>query len=124
MTRVARNGTSTSSRTRIPYAVVYHQSKRIYLGLYGSPESHTAYARFVAESRANFIPHLPKEGSCATVSELAAAFLDHAEVTVAPTSYAHYRILIGDFLLKLYGDGTPVDDFKPRCLKLVRSALI
>jgi len=40
------------------YAVVYHQSKRIYLGLYGSPESRFTYARLIAESQVNFIPHL------------------------------------------------------------------
>ena len=31
------------------YAVVYAHGKRIYLGDYGSPESHVAYSRFVPE---------------------------------------------------------------------------
>jgi integrase len=105
-------------------AVVYHNGKRIYLGLYGSPESHVAYSRFIAESRTNPTYHLTKGESDVAISELAAAFLDHAEVTTDPNNYAHYRVVVMDFLLKLYGDDTPVDSFKPSSLKLVRSELI
>ena len=105
------------------YAVVYHNRKPVYLGLYGSEESHTAYARFVAESRANptFCPQV--EAIKITVRELALAFLDYAEVTYDHSGYLHYRIVINDFLLKLYGD-VAVDNFKPSCLKLVRSEMI
>ena len=42
------------------YAVVYYHGKTIYLGDYGSPESHTAYSRFVAESQANPTFYLSK----------------------------------------------------------------
>ena len=42
------------------YAVVYHDGKRIYLGLYGSQESQVAYSRFVAESQADPTFHLSK----------------------------------------------------------------
>ena len=42
------------------YAVIYHQKKRIYLGLFGSEESKIAYARFIAESRVEPIFYLPK----------------------------------------------------------------
>jgi len=53
------------------YAVVYHLGKTHYLGLYGSPESKTAYARFVAESRDNPAPYMPKaEEASITVSDL------------------------------------------------------
>ena len=108
------------------YAVVYYQGKIHYLGLYGSPESRTAYARFVTESQSSPVLHLtkPPEGTTVAVSELAAAFLDHAKTRLAVQHYNHYRIAIGDFLLKLYGDDTLVDNFKPSCLKLVRQELI
>ena len=62
------------------YAFVTHNRKRIYLGLYGSPESHEAYARFVAERRLSPDLVLPKGESNVAVKELAAAFLDYANM--------------------------------------------
>ena len=109
------------------YAVIYHKNKRVYLGLYGSEESKIAYARFIAENRANPIFYLPPkeaEKSSATVSDLAAAFLDHAGATLAKQNYDHHKRVVRDFLLKLYGDNTLVDEFKPSCLKLIRSEMI
>ncbi len=105
------------------YAVTYHSGKRIYLGIHGSPESHAAYARFLAERRLNPDLVLP-QGAKFTVQELAAAFLDDAKSNKAHTHYAHFRVVVLDFLDKLYGDGTPVEDFTPRCLKLVREEMI
>ena len=65
------------------YAVIYVNGKRVFLGLYGSPESHVAYARFLAEWQANPTFYLAKEERNITVRELAAAFLDHAIITQA-----------------------------------------
>jgi integrase len=106
------------------YAVVYSNSKIHYLGLYGSPESKTAYSRFVAETRIDPIFAPPQEGEKITVSDLVAAFLDHVKPTLDDSTFGHYRTLVADFLLKLYGNDTVVDDFKPRSLKLVRSEMI
>jgi integrase len=106
------------------YAVVYLNGKIHYLGTYGSEESRVAYARFIAERRVNPMLVPPDEGTSVTVAELAAAFLDHAKATLESSSYAHYRTVIGDFLLKLFGDDTSVDNFKPSSLKLVRQELI
>ena len=106
------------------YAVVYHHGKRIYLGFYGSPESQVAYSRFIAESRANPAFYPLKGETSIAVSELAVAFLDNAKATTDPKSYAHYRVIVQDFLLKLYGNDTSVNDFKPSCLKLVRAEMI
>ena len=106
------------------YAVVYHHGKRIYLGEYGSPESHAAYSRFVAERQANPTFHLSAEEVNVTVKELAAAYLDHAKANTDPTTYIIYRTIVLDFLDKLYGDDTPVDAFKPSGLKLVRDAMV
>ena len=106
------------------YAVVYLNGKTHYLGLYGSDESKIAYARFVAENRVSTLFYQPKtEESSTSVSELAAAFLDHVKPIVNPQNYHHHRTVVADFLLKLYGD-IPVDDFKPSCLKVVRTELV
>ena len=125
------------------YAVIYLNGKAHYLGIYNSPESRAAYARFEAEwwqnaglaveRRAKPKPVGPSavDASTAgttdyTVTELAATFLDHMEAMKAksdPAGYGHYRIVILDFLTKFYGD-IPVDCFKPSCLKLVRAEMI
>ena len=106
------------------YAVVYHNGRPHYLGLYGSPESKVAYSRYVAELQANPVVLLPTAEKHVTVRELTAAFLDHAATSTDHTEYGHCRIIVLDFLDKLYGDDTPVDNFKPRCLKLVREQMI
>jgi len=115
------------------YAVIYQNRKPIYLpGLYGSAESKAAYARFEAEwwssggsqSKPAFLPSKKESADAdATVRELCAGFLEHAEATLAPANYNHYRIVVLDFLMKLYGN-TLVDEFKPSCLKLVRAEMI
>jgi integrase len=105
------------------YAVVYVDGKRKFLGLFGSQESKVAYARVLAERESPTLSP-PKGARNVTVKELAAAFLDHAKVTLRKPNYVHHRIVVLDFLKKLYGDGTLVDDFKPSCLKLLREAMI
>ena len=105
------------------YAFVTHNRKRIYLGLYGSPESHEAYARFVAARRLNPDLVLPKGESDVRVKELAVAFLDHAEATLDKANYTHHRTVVLEFLVEFYGN-IPVDDFKPSSLKTIRSELI
>ena len=106
------------------YAVVYVNGKPHYLGLYGSPESKVAYSRFVAELQANPNPVFfrSEREKQVTVHELTAAFLDHAKASTDYKEYAHCRVVVLDFLNKFYGDGTPVESFKPRCLKLVLRA--
>jgi len=105
------------------YAVVYIDGKRIFLGLFGSEESKIAYARQLAERASpNFIP--PKGEKDITVKELAATFLDHAQAALKKPNYTHHRIVVVDFLNRLYGDGTLVNDFNRSCLKLVREAMI
>lgn len=106
------------------YAVVYHHGKTIYLGVYDSPDSYVAYARFKREIRDNPTFHPLEAEANVTVRELVVAFLDHAEATLESPNYTHYRILMKDFMLKLYGDDTTVDAFTPRCLKLVRADII
>ena len=116
------------------YAVVYVDGKKSYLGLYGSQESKTAYARFLSDwqSKPVFTPCTgePTSGVTAlrmtsvTVAELIAAFLDHAKASFRKPNYTHYRIALMDFLSPFYGDSTPVARFTPRCLKQVRDEMV
>ena len=108
------------------YAVVYYRGKIHYMGLCGSEESKVAYTRFIAEYQSNPLLFMPKaeEDAGVTISELVAAFLDHVSPTLDASCFGHYRVIVGDFLLKLYGDNFSADDFKPSCLKLVRSEMI
>jgi hypothetical protein len=76
------------------YAVTFHNGKRVYLGLYGSPESHAAYARFLAERRLNPDLVLPRGETSVSVKELAAVFLDHAKATLGKQNYIHYRTAV------------------------------
>jgi hypothetical protein len=106
------------------YAVVYYHGKIHYLGHHGSPEALTAYNRFCAEIQSNPTFYLTKGETDIAISELAAAFLDHTKTRADPATYSYWRIIILDFLLKLYGDDTPVNSFKPSSLKLVRDEMI
>ena len=118
------------------YAVIYLNGRAHYLGLYDSPESRAAYARFEAEwwenahlaveNRRKPAPQPSREQreTNTTVWELAAAFLDHAKANTDPTTYCIFQTIVLDFLVKLYGDDFLVEDFKPSCLKLVRLEMV
>ena len=115
------------------YAVVYINAKPRYLGIWASSEAKAAYARFEAEwwdnhrrspgERVAPALHPPETKADATVLELCEAFLDYALVTLDKQNYKHHKFTVEDFLLKLYA-GVPVDSFKARDLKLVRSEMI
>jgi len=106
------------------YAVVYYRGKIHYLGRHGTPDALTAYNRFCAEIQANPVFFLSSGEKHVIVRELTAAFLDHAKANFTPTDYSFYRVIVLDFLDKLYGDETPVENFTPRCLKLVREDMV
>jgi integrase len=106
------------------YAVVYYHGKIHYLGLFGSPEALTAYNRFCTEIQSNPTLVVRSGESSVSIAELVAAFLQHAKATLKTPNYTHYRIVLLDFLLKLYGNDTVADSFKPRNLKLVRTEMI
>jgi len=96
------------------YAVVYFRGKIHYLGLYGTAEALIAYNRLCAEIQSNPLFHLQSGEADTTVQELVVAFLDHAKATLKPTNYAHYRVVLMDFLIELYGDDkTTADSFTP-----------
>ena len=104
------------------YAVNYIHGKRVFLGLYGSPESHKEYARIIAESQSKpaFLP-LRGEKSV-TLDEVAEAYLEHAEKRFDRNHSENYRTALG-FALDLYGH-LPVDEFSPLKLKTVRDEMV
>ena len=106
------------------FAVVYYGKKTHYLGHHGTPESKIAYRRLIAEIQVNptFFP-TPGEKNI-TICELTAAFIDHTKANTNSVNYSFYKNIVLDFVDKLYGDGTLVDDFTPRCLKLVREEMV
>jgi len=106
------------------YAVVYYRSKIHCLGRHRTPEALTAYNRLCAEIQSNPVLPPPCGEKRVTVHELTAAFLDHAQINFDATSYSFHRVIILDFLDKLYGNDTPVEEFTSCCLKLVRDEIV
>jgi integrase len=108
-------------------AVVTLDSRDIYLGRYGSPESRAEFDRLLAEwlSNGRRLP-APVAGSDLSVNELAEAYLRHADTyyvkngkpTVEP---GNIRLAIRP-LRQLYGH-TMAREFGPVALKVVRCAM-
>jgi integrase len=103
------------------YAVVYIGGKRIFLGLYGSEESHKEYSRIITERKSN-----PTFSLCGarnvTLDEVAIAYLDHAERQFDKSHYDNYQTAL-KFATDLYGH-RPVDEFSPLKLRTVRDEII
>jgi integrase len=107
-------------------AVVHWNGKMYTMGKSGTPEAKIAYHRFCIEiqNRPAYVPPTPENGKAeVTISELAAAFLDYAVVHKAKPNYTHYRILIMDFLVVIFGN-MPANDFRPLLLRNLRDELI
>jgi len=106
------------------YACVYHNGKRHRVGIWGSPEAKTAYARFVAELQASpvtfGVPH--QTGSNVLVAELAACFFRNIQGRVHPAHISHFKVTIG-YLVEIYGD-IAADTFTPKKLKVVRDQMV
>jgi len=123
-------------KTRLPrlcrdrkLAISWYNGKRIYHGLWGSPEAEKSYKRFIAALLEN--PTLPlqterdsptKVGNDILVSELADAFLDSIESKMDNNEYMLFKYAVG-YLVELYGD-LAVNEFSPKKLKIVRSRMV
>ena len=69
----------------------WHNGKRIYHGIWKSPEADTAYRRFIAElleSPASILRH--RTGDI-LIAELAADFLDHHTTRLDESRVRHFR---------------------------------
>lgn len=95
--------------------------KRIYLVVYGSPESHQAYARLLVGGSVTTQATQPSD---LLIAELAEAFERHARSHYGEQAneFIQHRINL-DLLVDLYGS-TPARDFRPADLRVVRSAMI
>ena len=104
-------------------AFSWHNGKRIYHGVWGSPEADKSYRRFIAALLES--PTLPlriDKDSDVLVSELTAAFLEVHESRIDKTDYTHYKQAVGH-LAEIYGE-LAVNEFSPKKLKVCRSRMV
>jgi len=101
----------------------WYHGKRIYHGVWGSPEAEKNYKRFIARLLEN--PVLPLQGGKTgdvIVSELAAGFLNYVEIQQDKTEFQHFKRAIG-FLIEFYGE-LAVNEFLPKKLKVCRNQMV
>ena len=109
--------------------VVRINGRDIYLGKHGTPASHEAYARTIAEWEAGCGHLAPAFGTGGvTVAELAAAFWQHAEAYYSRPDGTPDGTLEGFRsalrpVARLYAN-TPADSFGPKALAAVRQEMI
>ncbi|MDB5390166.1 MAG: site-specific tyrosine recombinase [Planctomycetaceae bacterium] len=133
-------GSSRSLTKKIPGYLLHKPSGRArvridgkdhYLGPYGSEESRIEYGRLISQHAAG-IPVDPfktsgPEDTGLTVNELTLAYKRHADVHYQkngkPTSEIHCINQAMRPLLEFYG-GSPVDEFGPLALKVVRAKMV
>ena len=110
-------------------AFIWWNKKRHYLGKAKSPESHEAYNRFVANiltSQGKYQPGPPDEPPVAkskqTVGDLILAYFAHVKKLIHIDEYQCLRYSCRP-LRALY-EHTPINEFRPKMLKLVRKQMI
>ncbi|MDR0327679.1 MAG: site-specific integrase [Planctomycetaceae bacterium] len=105
-------------------AFSWHNGKRIYHGVWGSPEAEKSYKRFIAALLES--PNLPLqgvEGGEVFIAELADGYLDHIEKSrIDEKEYLHFKSSIA-YLIEVYGELT-VNEFSPKKLTAVRSQMV
>ncbi|MDR0329052.1 MAG: site-specific integrase [Planctomycetaceae bacterium] len=111
-------------------AFSWYDGKRIYHGVWGSPEAEKNYKRFIAALLES--PALPLQaegdslpiggGSEVLVSEIAIAFLDSIESQMDKNEYMLFKYAVG-YLVEVYGE-LAVNDFSPKKLKIIRSRMV
>jgi hypothetical protein len=102
----------------------WHNGKRIYHGVWDSPEAEKSYKRFIAALLENpTVPLSTVEENGALVSELATEYLDHIEKSQMHRSHVlHFKNTVG-YLIEIYGE-LAVNEFSPKKLKAVRSQMV
>jgi hypothetical protein len=104
-------------------AFAWHKGKRIYFGVWDSPEADKNYKRFLAALLENHaLPLRLDKGTDVLVSELALAFLDNHESRMGKADHRNFKYAIG-FLAEVYGE-LAVNEFSPKKLKVVRSQMV
>ena len=104
-------------------AFSWHNGKRFYHGVWGSPEAEKSYKRFIAALLDSPVVALRHDGDGSVlVSELAAGFLDGIESQMDKIHVQHFTRAVG-FLVDVYGE-LAVNDFSPKKLKTVRNQIV
>lgn len=107
-------------------AVAYVNRKPVYLGRHNSPESRIEYGRLLARLAAEALPEeaaKPASGRrVLTVAELCLKFVTDELPRYSPSEQHCYRTAIR-VLRTLFGE-TPVTEFGPLRLKVVREAMV
>jgi len=104
-------------------AFSWHNGKRIYHGVWGTPEADSAYKRFITALLENpVIPPRDNRTDDVLVSELADAFLVGNESRIGKTEFPNYKYAIG-YLAEIYGE-LAVNEFSPKKLKVCRDQMI
>jgi len=101
----------------------WYKGKRVYHGVWGSPEADKSYKRFIAAllESPNLLLRDSKTGDV-LVSELATDFLTAIEFQTNKADLWHFNRVIG-FLVDIYGE-LSVNEFSPKKLKTVRKQMI
>ena len=104
-------------------AFSWYNGRRIYHGVWGTPEAKKAYDRFIADMLEN-PTLLLRDGKVGDVlvSELATGFLTAIENQTDYTDLSHFKRVIG-FLVDIYGE-LSVNEFSPKKLKEVRKQMV
>jgi integrase len=104
-------------------AFSWHNGKRIYHGVWGTPEAEKSYRRFIAALVEN--PNRPTQmgkDSDVLVSELADNFLVGIESRMDKDAVIMFNQAVG-YLIEIYGE-LAVNEFSPKKLKAVRSLMV
>jgi integrase len=103
-------------------AFSWHNGKRIYHGVWGTPEAEKSYKRFLAALIENPVQPTPLDEGSMLVSELADAFLVFIESRISKSECTLHKYAIG-YLAECYGE-LAVNEFSPKKLKVVRSQMV
>ena len=104
-------------------AFSWHNGKRIYHGLWGTPEADRNYKRFIAVLLENPVILLrDTDNGDILISELADGFLRSIESRTNRTEFLHFKNAIR-YLVEVYGELT-VNEFSPKKLKVCRNQMV
>ena len=104
-------------------AISKYNGKRIYHGVWGTPEAEKSYRRFIAALTENrTLPLKTGVEGDVYIAELADAFLDDHESRMGKADYLNFKYAVA-YLVEMYGE-VAVNEFSPKKLKAVRSLMV
>jgi len=104
-------------------AYSWHKGKRVYHGIWGTPEADSHYKRFIAALLENPALSLQMDGNNdVLISELALAFMESNESQMDKSHVSHFKLAIG-YLTAVYGE-LSASEFSPKKLTGCRSQMV